>query len=135
MDEFENGQCGRLTLDATCRVAMKLGFFRAIYSLRDPTLVRQLLVGRYNGDALVLTDLAFDQSTQTMVERRHCRLALDWADSSSPASPVEPSILLFSPSQNSAPADIWVPMAELEKQLVHFLLLVGSGGEDLTSRL
>jgi hypothetical protein len=117
---FQNGQCGRLTVDKICQIAMGLGCYDGVYAMRNHKMVREIFVDKMDADALVLTDLALDRRSGEYRDKFHCRLALDWRDSRTEGAP---EILLFSPFQDSEPEDLWTSLADLEKELVHFLVL------------
>jgi hypothetical protein len=117
---FQDGRCGLLPVDRVCEIVMGWQIYEAVNAVRDPAIVKQIFIPGADADALVLTDLTWDRASQKMVPNFHCCLALDWRSSE---TIMNDEILLFWPSQDSEPEEVWVPLRELEKRLVHFLVL------------
>jgi len=126
--KFQFGQCGRLTIDKICEIAMGFGWFQAVYFVRDPLYVRGLFRPQIDANVLVLTDRKRDIASGRWVSDFHCSLALEWrVGPSSPNHSKTTSldeVLLFSPDQMDHSAiGRWFPYAWLEEKLVHFLVL------------
>lgn len=113
---FPAGMFGLLTIDSFCTVVKDLGLCGRVSAIRNIQKVKEALAGGLRSHIFVLTDILSDGS-----ELYHCRLALGLGKHSS--DPTNEALLLYSPMQDGTSHEIWEPIAELEKQLVHFLII------------